>query len=65
MPVLLSVATLAQAPRPAIDVDALGPQVGEPVPQFRLPDQNGVDRTLEDIVGPQGAILIFHRSADW
>ena len=48
-----------------IDVDALGPQVGEPVPQFRLPDQNGVDRTLEDIVGPQGAILIFHRSADW
>ena len=51
--------------RTAIDVASLGPQVGEQVPEFSLPDQNGQMRTLESISGPKGAMLLFHRSADW
>ena len=51
--------------RTPIDVASLGPQVGERVPAFSLPDQNGQIQTLESILGPNGAILMFHRSADW
>ena len=51
--------------RTPIDVASLGPQVGGQVPEFSLPDQNGQMRTLESIVGPKGAMLLFHRSADW
>jgi len=51
--------------RTPIDVASLGPQVGERVPAFSLPDQNGRVRTLESILGPKGALLLFHRSADW
>ena len=57
-------AALAQD-RQAIQVSALGPQIGEQVPAFRLPDQNGQYHTLDDIMGPNGAMLLFHRSADW
>ncbi len=42
-----------------------GPNVGEPVPDFRLEDQNGKTQTLSSILGPKGALLVFHRSADW
>ena len=51
--------------RTPIDVASLGPQVGERVRAFSLPDQNGQIRTLESILGPNGAMLLFHRSADW
>ena len=51
--------------RTPIDVASLGPQVGERVPAFSLLDQNGRVRTLDSILGPKGAILLFHRSADW
>ena len=51
--------------RTPIDVASLGPQVGEQVPEFSLPDQNGQVHTLESILGPNGAMLLFHRSADW
>ena len=51
--------------RTPIDVASLGPQVDEQVPEFSLPDQNGQMRTLESILGPKGAMLLFHRSADW
>ena len=55
----------AQSARTPIDVDALGPQVGDRIPDFHLADQNGVERTLADILGPRGALILFHRSADW
>ena len=42
-----------------------GPGVGKAVPDFRLRDQNGVERTLRSILGPRGALLVFYRSADW
>jgi len=51
--------------RTRVDVSELGPQVGEQVPDFSLPDQNGQVRTLESVLGPRGALLLFHRSADW
>ncbi len=51
--------------RQAIEVSALGPQVGEQVPDFNLPDQFGNYHSLEDVMGPNGAMLLFHRSADW
>jgi hypothetical protein len=52
-------------PRTPIDVSSLGPQVGEPVPDFALVDQLGQPQTLESILGPDGGLLLFHRSADW
>ena len=54
-----------QESRAAIDVSALGPQVGETIPDFNLPDQNGTVWTRESIVGTNGAMIVFHRSADW
>ena len=53
------------ATRTKIDVSKLGPQVGERVPDFSLKDQNGAVRTLQSIMGPKGAWLVFIRSADW
>jgi len=63
---LLTTFTLhAQTMRARIDVSTLGPQVGERVPDFSLPDQDGRVRTLQSIMGSRGAMLVFLRSADW
>jgi hypothetical protein len=51
--------------REAVDVASLGPQVGEKIPDFALPDQHGRIQTLDSIMGERGAMLVFHRSADW
>jgi len=51
--------------RSPIDVSKLGPQVGERVPDFTLKDQNGTTWTLQSVMGPKGAMLVFYRSADW
>jgi hypothetical protein len=56
--------TSAQTRTP-IDVSALGPQVGDRVPGFSLPDQNGQLQSLESVRGPNGSLILFHRSADW
>ena len=62
----LTVGVAAQQPAPpAVDVNALGPQVGETVPDFSAVDQFGRTRTLDSIMGPNGAMLVFNRSADW
>jgi hypothetical protein len=53
------------AAAPAVDVRAIGPQIGAKVPSFTLPDQAGHARSLESLMGPKGAILVFFRSADW
>ena len=52
-------------PGDRIEVSKLGPQVGDPVPGFNLPDQNGKKWNLQSIMGPKGAMLVFLRSADW
>lgn len=69
----LAVATSATAPRqgkastpaPGPDVERLGPQVGQRVPDFTLADQQGRQRSLQSLMGEKGLILVFSRSADW
>jgi hypothetical protein len=64
---LLSVAivalplTLAAQPR----TDQVGPQVGTAVPAFEGVDQFGRSHTLQSVLGPNGAMIVFYRSADW
>ena len=47
------------------DVEQFGPQVGDIVPAFTLTDQHGQTQTLESIMGPNGVMLMFNRSASW
>jgi cytochrome oxidase Cu insertion factor (SCO1/SenC/PrrC family) len=42
-----------------------GIAVGAAAPDFSLPDQHGRQRTLHDLMGPKGLLLVFVRSADW
>ena len=51
-------AALASAP-------ATGPATGARVPAFELRDQHNAVRTLVDLKGPRGLVLVFFRSADW
>ena len=55
----------AQRSAETIDVQKLGPRVGAAVPAFNLPDQTGQRRTLHSVMGPNGVVLVFFRSADW
>jgi hypothetical protein len=48
-----------------VDVTAVGPRVGERVPDFVAVDQTGTTRTLQSVLGPNGAMIVFYRSADW
>lgn len=57
--------SIAQESARKIDVTRLGPQVGQAVPEFRLQDGKGKWWTRDSIMGPQGAMLVFSRSADW
>jgi cytochrome oxidase Cu insertion factor (SCO1/SenC/PrrC family) len=53
--VLASPAVIAVQPaassRTPVDVSTLGPQVGEPVPDFTLADQHGKPWTLSSVMG--------------
>ena len=64
---VVTVAAQAQvSPVPALpDVQKLGPQIGDRVPDFTLTDQQGRPRALASLVGPNGLMLVFYRSADW
>lgn len=42
-----------------------GPAVGQKVPDFSLPDENGRRSTLHQLMGSRGLLLVFLRSADW
>ena len=42
-----------------------GPAVGQKIPPFRGPDQNGRILDFNSIRGPKGAAIYFMRSADW
>jgi len=58
----------SQQPNPpaaTVDVDTAGPQVGDSLPDFSLRDQGGRERTLKSLLGPNGAVVVFYRSADW
>ena len=53
------------AQSPAVDTSALGPKVGQPVPDFAGVDQFGRRHTLASSMGARGVMLVFFRSADW
>ncbi len=42
-----------------------GPAIREKVPDFVLPDQHGVRRSFNQLMGPSGLLLVFSRSAHW
>jgi hypothetical protein len=42
-----------------------GPFLGDVIPAFSAQDQNGKTQSLASIAGPNGAALLFFRSADW
>lgn len=42
-----------------------GPEIGERIPDFEAYDQSGNLVSLDDVMGPNGAMVVFHRSADW
>ena len=52
-------------PAPKIDVETLGPKVGDGLPAFSLRDQHGEARSLTSLLGSNGAVIVFFRSADW
>ena len=45
--------------------DGTGPAIGETIPDFEAVDQHGKRRSFADLAGPNGLLLLFHRSADW
>jgi len=59
---VLLVAAVQATPPPAFEV---GPAVGETIPAFQAPDQDGRVRSFADLRGPKGLVLLFFRSADW
>jgi peroxiredoxin len=58
-------AGLSISPLLAQSADGTGPGVGETIPDFTAVDQGGKPRTFADLTGPNGLLLLFHRSADW
>jgi hypothetical protein len=48
-----------------VDIDSHGPQVGSSVPPFSGVDQFERRHSLDSVAGPEGAMLVFFRSADW
>jgi len=58
---LLAAAFLAAAQVPP----GTGPAPGTRIPAFEGTDQHGRRQSFETLRGPQGAVLVFFRSADW
>ena len=50
--------------KPASDEQA-GMKVGEKAPKFTLKDQEGKERSLDDLLKKGKVALVFYRSADW
>jgi hypothetical protein len=44
-----------------VPLSAQAPRVGEKAPDFFLPDQDGEQVALADLLSPNGAVLIFYR----
>ena len=55
----------AQQSPPKINLERLGPQIGEKAPDFELQDQSGKKWSRDSVMGTNGAVLVFIRSADW
>lgn len=46
-------------------VDLWGPAIGSKIPVLEANDQDGKPRTLANLTGEKGLLLIFNRSVDW
>jgi hypothetical protein len=42
-----------------------GVPAGKPAPPFQARDQFAKEQTLSSMMGPNGLVLLFFRSADW
>ena len=60
----LTLAANVRAADPAPD-EKTGLKVGEKAPAFKLKDQNGKERALEEFVKEGKVALVFYRSASW
>ena len=58
--------SVAETPIASAPADS-GPGIGvaEKAPSFSLPDQQGQERTLEELLQAGNVALVFYRSADW
>jgi peroxiredoxin len=50
---------------PALDFERIGPAVGTPFPDVRLPDQTGQLVDLHRERAGRRALVVFYRSARW
>jgi peroxiredoxin len=59
--------TLIASPSPPVNAaEDLGPAIGVRAPDIGSPpDQTGTPRTLQSLMGQNGLVLFFFRSADW
>jgi hypothetical protein len=57
-------AVILTAAQPPIE-GKTGLKVGEKAPAFKLKDQDGKERTLEEFTKKGTVALVFHRSAEW
>jgi len=48
-----------------IDIESVGPKTGDALPEFSLRDQDGQVHSLKSLLGTNGAVIVFFRSADW
>lgn len=62
---LFAIGVTMAAQAPPVDLERLGPQMGERVPDFSGVDQFGASQTLTSALKADGAMLVFFRSADW
>ena len=58
-------ASAIAAVRTAPAVPLPGPGIGTHIPEFHAADQNGNRQSFASIRGGKGAVIYFHRSADW
>lgn len=58
----LLVATLAMASE---YTDGWGPSAGTPIPDGEFASHPGATRTVSDLMGDKGLLILFNRSANW
>ncbi len=55
----------SNSPATLVDVETVGPKIGDVLPDFSLPDQHGQVRSMKSLLGPNGGVIVFFRSANW
>jgi len=65
MRILMTAVALIAAPAATIPAAAAIPAVGKAAPPVSATDSTGKARTLKDVQGPKGTVLMFFRSAAW